>query len=400
MKVRLKNIIGFLSLLTLVIIYRTAFLENYLGFSSSSSQFVLFPFVLFCVFILTFWQKVIPRYALFLAAIAGITLGAASMGVRPERADALKVYFSPFISDPHESQSIKFSNLLQKLLDKLNVDSDIERVSNPLTNLAKVNDFIKKRLLENPNEAAFVISGSPRWMALSVSPKISSHVLDDELSEISSALNIKLVTDVSGTGLSDGFSPATQDYISRLIAAFSSFNEGNIDQAEIYLAEAASITEHWSSVTHRAYALWLLGTLYINKAFNGDTIEPAYLLCAIDYLNRSRGFIKRNPNPELLSAVLNNRGVAHFLSYLYFGKKTLRKQALREFQFASKASFKSGSAIDRPAWLVARENLFSLNRPKDLKKIFAQKVRRNQKKQGILATKAKNHKVAVEKKAK
>lgn len=379
MSVSLRNTIASLSLLMAVVVYRFAILETSLGLSNSTAQFVLLPIILMAAALFSFWQYVIPRYAIILACIASVCAGAATFSFKAERSDAVKIYLSPFLSDPHEAQSIKFSTLLNKTFDALDLDFELERISNPLADANAVSDFLKKRLLEEQDEAALVISGSSRWLSFSISPKFTNYLLSPALLKITSALKLNLVNEVSGTGLSNAFSPATQQYLARMIAAMTAFNDGQMDLAEENLVNAASIVERWTSTNHRAYALWMLGTLYLNKAFAQNVIEPAYLNCASDYFIRSRSFLKRDLNPELTAAVLNNMASTHFLSYIFLGRKDLRKRALKEFKVASKFTFKPNNFTQRPAWLVAKENLYYLKRATNLKKQFARKLRKMKK---------------------
>lgn len=380
MKISLRNIIALLSLLIAIVVYRLALIETYLGWSNSTVQFVLLPIVLISIALISFYGQVFPRFAIFLACLASIGAGIVTFGNKPERLDAAKIYISPFLSDPHEAQSIKFATLLAKTFDRLDLNFDLERISNPIADLQGVGDFLNRRLIEDPDETTIVISGSSRWLSLSTSSKFAPHLVTNSLAQVFSALNIKLVTQVSGTGLSNAFSFATQEYIAWMLASYVAINDGQLDLAEQYLLNAASIVERWTSGHHRAYALWMLGTLYLNKAFNSNSLEPTYLNCSIDYFKRALGFIRKDRNPELYSAVINNLASAHFLSYLFLGHKNLRKQSLKEFKIASRTTFKA-SNINNPAWLLARENLYSLNRPKNLKQQFARKMRKLKKSQ-------------------
>jgi len=370
----LKNRTAVILLFIAALLYRTEWLENYFSWSSSTTQFILVPAVLVAALLFSFWQEVVPRYAIAVAFLASACLGFASFGQKADGKEDITIYLAPFVADTNQAQTIKFSDLIVKNLADVELGLRPVPLSNPLSSAKAVQEFFQRELDSGNKSASIVISGNPRWLTMSVNSELSKSLVSRELGKILSPLNLNVVTDLSGTGLSDGLSLSSRDYLVRVIAAYSDLSRLDFGSAERNISDAAGVVGRWSTTSHRAYALWVLGTISLNRAFSEETLEPAYLDCAITYFTRARRFIRRGESPELLAAILNNRGVAHFLSYMFEMKKPLRRQALREFRSASKIASKKATITSTPSWLVARLNWRSFNQPKDLKRQFAKKV--------------------------
>lgn len=374
MSTRFRNITALALLFVATLLYRQELLQYYFGLSSSTVQFILVPFVLIACALFSFWKETLPLSPLVIAFIASACLGITSFGLKLEVQEKLTVYIAPFLGDDNQAQTIKYSDLIIKNFEEVGLNIGPVRLSNPIPSAKAAQDFFQKNIEKGNSVDSIILSGNPRWLTISISPELSKNLVSKPLGELLSSLGLRLATEVSSTGLSDGLSRSSRDFIARIIATFSDLNQSNLESAEMNISDAAGVLGKWSTTSHRAYALWLLGNISLSKAFSGDSLEPAYLRCAVNYFTRARRFIRKGESPELLAAVLNNRGVAHFLSYMLLNKKPLRRQALREFRTASKLAYKKSSITPNPAWLVARMNWRYFNQPKDLKRQYVKKT--------------------------
>ena len=357
------NLAASILLLCLLTLFHLRVLEDLFGFSRGVAQYSLIvPFV-FALALFSYSSYRIPRYALVLTLFCSGIMGLAFLKLNSKTSQHNRVLFSPFLKDANQVQSIRFQDLFAKDLKQTALDVEILNLPNPVSNLQSA-----KKLFSEYVKDTVLVAGSSRWLKLYFS-SATSEILDSN-----SDYRLGIVNWISSIGLSDSDSAATREFVLRIVAAHNALSNNSFIEAETSLVEAASVLGKWTTPVHRAYPLWLLGTLYLHK-FNSTAGDRAYLICALDYLSRARKFIHNKDNPELLAAVLNNRAIAHYYSYIHLGKKDYKKKALRDLRVAAKSKPK---LVDAEAWAMAKENLWNLNSYTALTK----KTKKNKNKKG------------------
>jgi hypothetical protein len=354
----------------LLVLFHSGVLEELFGFSKGVAQYALLVPVLITLGLYSFHSFRFPKWALLLTLVCSGLMGIAFLKLNSKPSLQTKVLVSPFSKDANQVQSIKFQDLLAKDFKRKNSSTSIINLPNPVTDLKSA-----QKLFSEYKTDISLIGGSSRWLSLYFS-KNSSDLLKSEANS-----NLNIANWISAVGLSDSTDPASREFVAIIITAQHALSNNDFLEAELLLSEAASVVGTWTTPAHRAYPLWLLGTLYLHK-FQANPQDKAHLTCALDYLSRARRFIHNKATPELLAAILNNRAIAHFNAYLYFGKKDYKKKAFRDLGVAVKAKPKS---TDPAAWATAKENLWILKNSKLSKKKKKKKGKKN-----ALVSKVKN----------
>lgn len=379
--------IAFALILACAIVYRFGFIQQAYGLSSSTVQFILTPFVLLSFLLIRIGSLRFPLWIVAVSATSILCLGFVSLQHAPaprKHIDKVQLFIAPFVGDTRESQTIRYSDLLAKELSEAHVPVAMENLANPLSARSDVAKFMLERTTNSSgSEATVIISGNARWLSLGISPRFGDQLVSHELETLLSDLGLQVVKTLGFTGLSSAFEPASREYVMHLLAALVALSKEDRESAEKSVASAAGVVSRWSSNDHRAFALWMLGTLYLERSLSSGRVQPAYLECAVTYFDRARNFIVKPDNKELLAAIANNRGIAQFLQYVLLGRKNLRAKAIRGFKAASNlASRNSTFGLSQPAWAIGRENFYSIVKPKNVRKRFNKKRRMMLRSQG------------------
>ena len=299
-------------LLISVLVYRLSLLEVALGLSAASAQYVLLFPVLLAFTLFRYKNFRIPVFAIVCTVIASVFMAVANYNIRVKTEAGANIIFSPFKADDSQVLSIKFQDLLKKDFSKFENDINIINYPNPVEG-TKTADQIFKSYPTN----SLLMAGSERWFRLYFSERKSTYFASEL---IENELKLKVLHRIKSIGFSQALSDASRSFILLLGRAYESLAKDDLNQAEILLLDASSIQARWTSPAHRAYPLWLAGTLKLENLDPQNT-DSKKIICALEYFNLARKKIHNRDNPELLAAILNNRGVAHYLAYLYFGKK-------------------------------------------------------------------------------
>ncbi len=352
-----KNYQALLLLACLVIAYRFKLIENLVGLSTASVQYFLVIPVLFAFSRISIETLRIPKKVLILAGVASIFMGMAHLKLHSTDSNNLKVIFAPFKADDSQVQSIKFQDLLKKELLKYEVN--FSNLANPVENAAAAGRFFSE-----DNHNSVLLAGTPRWLTVYFSerkPAIQSPLYKD--------LNLKLVNQIRSVSFSDALSLSSRNFISLVIRAQEALARNDMEAAEVLLADAASVYGAWTTPNHRAYPLWLAGTLHL-ESVKGIPSDSKKINCALNYFNRARKLIHDKSNNELLSALLNNRGIAYYLSSMQPGKKKAKRIALKDLKKASKLAAKK---TDISLYATVKENNWYMNQSAKKAKKFKKK---------------------------
>lgn len=124
----------------------------------------------------------------------------------------------------------------------------------------------------------------------------------------------------------------TQLFLNHLISAIvpALGPEGTLASAyaETDLFRAATIRAGWRSRAHQAYAVWLLGNLYLREAVEGARYQPAAMACAYQAYLKAGTMLTTRDNRELVVAIVNNQSVALALQAA-FGREPQRTRQAR-----------------------------------------------------------------------
>ena len=308
-------------------------------------QGIVFPLVLVAVFGLARTPELrIPRL-IFAFALLAWALGAIHLrGLLPSQLFVDEIYISRLSEDPEASRGLynRFNQIA---------------VTYQLPHSSLIHRFFSNRaessawLGENPN-AMMVVSGSPEWLRVQVSPRAierfrSGEQLPGSLIERAKGLGYTLSGDEfsirpPGTDIAlvvrrpfDEFSlPHEPKELGRHFLtwfaaglssewdfnqAFPDFENGAPDGALNAAARADAFRSAsgyvgpWRTNAPRAFALFYLSLLSLQEAFDGELFEARASDCFVRLLRRASGFIQQDVHPEIYADVFNNVAVAHLL---------------------------------------------------------------------------------------
>jgi hypothetical protein len=74
-----------------------------------------------------------------------------------------------------------------------------------------------------------------------------------------------------------------------------------------------ALKERWTSFSHRAVPMWMMGTYHLVRAISSKELEKGELSCAISSFEAARAQLRPSDNLELQSAISNNLAVALLL---------------------------------------------------------------------------------------
>ena len=225
-----------------------------------------------------------------------------------------------------------------------------------------------------------VVWGSKRWINVTFNPSMSMSFDAEVMEAWKSLTGLSLVTKVPAIGLSFNPDGDTTLFLARLLAGVSdagfSGGEGSdlvsdpsrLDRVLSDLQAAGAMRAGWTLFAHRAFPYWVMGNLHLARALANGGYEQGELRCAIDFYSRARLLLRYGDNPELLAAILNNRGFAHFVLGSKEGQPALRKLALKEFLVAARLGrIRNPYGFKYAATGVARKN-FEVVRHRQKKK--------------------------------
>lgn len=348
-----------LGLLLLAAGLNNSALQNSLGLDSSLAQAVAFPAVLLFLACLKFFNRKIPRWLLALAAVcAAAAVGFSCLHVVNNRKVLVVARLQ---DDEYETETRIFREQINRALRRDRQKSKIRAVRywTSFRNIKDVMVFLKENA-----EVPAVIWGNTRWINVAFSPLEEQGFPTAELKHWLEAAGLKVVTMSPSFGLSYRPRELTAEFLGRLFAGklFAGGGERELFGGnELDLREAAGMSGPWTAPAHRAYAYWFLGNVLMASAFDYAAYDAGELGCAIRAYDRARFFLQPRDNPELLSAIYNNRAVARYLQGMLQGKKKSKKTAILEFKLAAQLlrqpdPFKIGPRAGK----IAKKNLAKL----------------------------------------
>ncbi len=170
------------------------------------------------------------------------------------------------------------------------------------------------------------------------------------------------------------------DSVRYLARVFGGYSESN---PETLYRDAAFYNARWRSFSHKSAAGFMLGNYYLMQSINGGAIELGELKCAINTYQKALRYIRPKENTAVLAALLNNFGVASYISSIVSGKTREKQHALKYFA----AAFRMRSAYNPngvPLWGAdaAIQNLGFLKHKKALKLLGTKNRRKGAKNHG------------------
>lgn len=319
----------------------------------STAQIIVFPLVLAALT----WSNPFPKIpATVVAASLSATVLSLVISSLPDR--NASILLARLDDDEFEIATRVFRERLTPVLgDKFLIRS----TKQPIGKLNKA----RKSLEESPAQS--LIWGRKPWLNISVKePQVDKVWLD--------LLAIKPVWHVPVFGLS--FEP--QNETARFVGLLTRglLNKDHLSgtswtEREMALREAGELVAPWSAQAHRAYAWFVLGNSYLERAVR-SSYESGEVTCAIEAYRRGAKTMAVRDHPELYAAISNNHAAALFLRYVMEDKREYKHQALERLKLAT-----GGLALKNPygfkyeAVNVARKNLKRLKERKAAKRLKA-----------------------------
>jgi len=196
-----------------------------------------------------------------------------------------------------------------------------------------------------------VVWGAPRWMSVTLRqvPALSLREFGiasfaRQWSESNRWQDVRIVRSVSSTGLSHGHQDATVHFIADLIPLWSDFARDTlpgVDSSTLdsRLNSLSRTQARWSSRSHIAFVLWMLGTYHLIRAVEADTLGMGDLVCASREFNDALGQFRQKDNPELYAAIQNNLAIVGLIEADYAENRDLqRRRALKRMKVAQRVA--------------------------------------------------------------
>ncbi len=313
------------------------------------AQLLVFPLIL----LVLLWFRALP-VKLLLVALLGASCGAwVAYGPPPDRSGTFLVARLPH--DPLESES---GVLRESFNDEL-VDEDVRAVRyfDEVTSQVQV-----RTLFQNDSNARPIIWGNKRWIELSF-PRLFLETFHKPLYDtVHKFYGMNVADYVSGTGVSYWPPRDTANFLTRVLAALMD-NEGDttpeaLAARELNLMDAGLMNHAWTSSEHRGFARWLLGNVQFMRAFAQDGFDPSEIRCALHTYSRALMLARSANSPELVSAILNNQGVAFKILAKHTRSRKLQAKSAAIFKRAIQVGrFKSERGEKNHGAILARENL-------------------------------------------
>jgi hypothetical protein len=192
-----------------------------------------------------------------------------------------------------------------------------------------------------------VIWGAPRWMSISLrlTPAISlRHLSETSFArrwlESNHLQDFLVIRSVSSVGLSHGHQDATVHFIAHLIPLWNELYRYSVHNTmdpdfESRLTDLSRTQARWSTRSHIAFALWMLGTYHLIEAIGGDSMSGGDLARAAREFSDALKQFRPRDNLSLYSAILNNFALATLIQSDFSERRDeLRHQALKRVKRA------------------------------------------------------------------
>ena len=187
------------------------------------------------------------------------------------------------------------------------------------------NESEARGLLVSNRKLGGVIWGTPRWLNVSLQQHPPLRLFEGAGEAFASdyALpqkyrQLKIITFVSGTGLSTSAEYPTVEFLGGLAQVWRAYlnaltSPQSEDSFEMLTRSLAAVKGRWTTFSHRALPMWMTGTFHLRRAVVGDMDSPGELSCAIRAFTAALAQLRPGDNPELKVAVLNNLALAYII---------------------------------------------------------------------------------------
>ncbi|NLF25240.1 MAG: hypothetical protein GX589_06225, partial [Deltaproteobacteria bacterium] len=181
--------------------------------------------------------------------------------------------------------------------------------------------------------------GSDSWLQVSLPGVITRELGEMGLDpELGAPANLKVVMEVPRFGVSMKPRRETASFLAALFSGLKGVRlkagSGHVRGIEPDLLSAVMIESPWRGLSHKGYAWWLLGNLYLNEVFAGGGHNRAALHCARRAYGRAAGLVLLDSNPSLFTAIHNNIGVVRYLQGMFEAVADAPERALKSWRLA------------------------------------------------------------------
>lgn len=295
------------------------------------AQYIAFP----CI-ILILWRFVpegfkIPGVVLFLAGLLACVGATYAYSLRVF--SPVEVFLARLSSDELEVSTRIFRERLNKSL-RGQTRMRIHRYYRSFDTHEAL-----ETLFEREAELKAAVWGSKGWVQISFpfrAKRYTSAVFRAERFEP----EFLVINNIAAVGMTRQPEKETTDFISAILLGgivSRDHDQGRGSSAralrESYLQSAADMASTWSSFAHRAYPELLIGNHYLDEYLKSDGFVGD-LDCASAAYSRGYGHLRPFDNPELRSALSNNKGIALLVNGLELEDVRLIKQARWHFKQA------------------------------------------------------------------
>lgn len=366
----------FVLLVLLFILLRLDTRPWFFNLDLTKTQLVIFPFFILWLLSLRIAGSKLPRVMLALAALGALSGYWYSYSY--SHGDKPGIIVSRLAGDDYEIVSRVFREHFNRKSKLYGLDRifNVVRYYDPLISHTEINGTFKD------DGVAAVVWGSEDLLNISF-PKSSRTFSSAE--EQKAFKGLQIIEYVPGFALSREPEENTVSFLATLFAGMLMQEELTAEESwswqESMLEAAARQESRWTSWTHRAYPLWLIGNAYLKRAVANGKFEPGELKCALSAYGRAAGFLNFNDNPELRAAIFNNKAIALALKAEVAKGQKLKRQAAKHLKAAIKFSYRP-SIFDASTDIkkIVKRNLRKLTKHSSSVKKKTKKLKRRAKK--------------------
>ncbi len=325
-----------------VFLYVTGFAAwlGYLEFDLETIQLAALPAVILLLAFCRPGGVRLPQILLFIC-VAVLLAGFFRKKWIPAGKDTPEILAARLQDDPFDAQSYLFQKNLNEALSRLSV-----REVNPLHSAFDSVPAVVKFLEEHPKVEA-VLWGSKNWLNLNFQKRAPFKMSPSTAGSLFLRFyGLKFCSTVSWSGLSAEPSWATIQFLSNLLAGYSTIDDYarrvNSTSAVFnrrHVLNAAGVPDAWRSRAHKALPYWIAGNFHAAEALQQTQYRQDLFEAAMNSYAEASAVLRPDQNMELYTAVLVNAGIVAFLRSEF--------EHSREFLDKSLSLLKRASSIDR-----------------------------------------------------
>jgi hypothetical protein len=309
-------IAGALSIIAQILIYS-------FNFGLSKIQYFIFP-----IFLLLFLYLILKEHkrlslTVFILSLTVFAVGLSSRLITTRDSRIKQAIFIQSSEDMFAVENRK----LREQFDRLARNPDIQSLKSSEKIVAyKIDSFSPEHI---------IITGSLPRLSLSISQTTLTRILGDKLEIYYRKLPLSAITtEINKLTLASSSVKSSSTFLAELSDGL--FAE-NVEEQLLSLAQASRAKAFWGTSDHRAYSLWLLGTLLMKRSgvfssistSNNDITrdERAYLKCAAKVFISAGKYLKHSKDNRLKAANTNNYALLRIAEALTYKESSQHKKA-------------------------------------------------------------------------